>query len=219
MSISFIRRAPEELKNIGIAGFQRPAPLLSRIFFWLGNLRCLQFVWRLRICIGRPMDCIANTSPLIAFSSAGCLEILRSVSPQVWVPREVFDEIVTRGDGWNEAIQAQQELIRGSWIQCAEVADSPRLRELRNRLGGSGEAEAITLAAERGLPVLLDELAGRRAASALGLKVIGSLGILRVAKSAGTIHSVRPVVMRMIECGIYFGDELIAQFLREVGEM
>jgi uncharacterized protein len=165
------------------------------------------------------MECVTNTSPLIAFSAAGCLEILRSVSPRVWAPQAVFHEIVTHGAGWNEAIQAQDELIRGSWIRCAEVGDSQRLRELRDRLGGSGEAEAIVLAAERGLPVLLDELAGRRAASALGLKVIGSLGILRLAKSAGAIDRIRPVVMRMVGCGIYFGDELIAQFLEEVGEV
>lgn len=163
--------------------------------------------------------CVANTSPLIAFSSAGCLEVLRSVSTRVWVLRAVFDEIVTHGTGWNEAAQVQEELARGSWIQSVQVAASPLLRELQDRLGGSGEAEAIALATDRRLPVLLDELAGRRAASALGLKVIGSLGILRLAKSAGTIDRIRPLVMRMAEGGIYFGDELIAQFLREVGEM
>jgi predicted nucleic acid-binding protein len=163
--------------------------------------------------------CVSNTSPLIAFSSADCLEILRSVATEVLVPQAVFDEIVTHGSGWTEAAGAQTELARGSWMKCIEVSDSPKLRKLHDRLGGSGEAEVIALAAELGVPVLLDELAGRRAAAALGLKVIGSLGILRLAKSTGVIDRIRPVVTRMVEGGIYFGDELLAQFLKEAGEI
>jgi predicted nucleic acid-binding protein len=165
------------------------------------------------------LSCVANTSPLIAFSAIGRLDLLRAIFPTVFVPDAVFGEVVINGVGWVEAKNLQVELAGTNWLVRTEVPASPMLAELRQSLGGSGEAEAIVLAKERGLPVLLDELAGRRAATALGLQVIGSLRILRQSKEAGLVSRIRPLVGQMIEAGIYYSDDLMENFFREVGEL
>jgi len=164
-------------------------------------------------------DCAANTSPLIALSSIGRLDLLRAAFPQVFVPDAVYGEVVTHGEGWIEARQLQSELAGGEWMVRTPMGESPVLTALRLRLGGSGEAEAIALAKERGIPVLLDELAGRRAATALGVEVFGSLRILRLAKKRGLVPQIRPLLTGMIETGIYYGDDLVERFLREEGEI
>lgn len=99
------------------------------------------------------------------------------------------------------------------------VSSTPLVQELNRRLGGSGEAEAIALAQERRWPALLDELAGRQAATHRGVQVFGSLHILRLAKEAGRVDRVRPLIDAMMAKGIYYSDALIERFLRELGEI
>jgi predicted nucleic acid-binding protein len=163
--------------------------------------------------------CAANTSPLVALSSVGRLDLLRAVFPQVLMPGAVFHEVVTDGVGWAEAGCLQREIATQAWIVQVEPPASALLDSLRTKLGGSGEAEAIVIAREREVPVLLDEMAGRRAAAGLGLRVVGSLWVLRQAKQAGLIGRIQPLVAEMREAGIYYHDDLVERFLREVGEL
>ena len=81
-----------------------------------------------------------------------------------------------------------------------------------------GEAEAITLAKERNLPILLDERKGRRIAKSLGVRVEGSLGLLVRAKRRGLVSSVRELIKRMLLRGYYLSRELIEEVLRMAGE-
>ncbi|MGH7997530.1 MAG: DUF3368 domain-containing protein [Opitutaceae bacterium] len=130
----------------------------------------------------------------------------------------MYHEVVTNGAGWIEARQMQVELAAGAWLLRTAVDTSPVLAGLRQKLGGSGESEAIVLAMERSLPVLLDELAGRREARALGVEAVGSLWVLRQARKRGLIRKIRPLLGQMIEAGIHYGDDLVEKFLREEGE-
>jgi len=162
--------------------------------------------------------CAADTSPLIAFSSIERLDILRNIFNEVLIPQTVFEEVITQGKGWDAAKELQKAVLAKDWVYKTRVDSSVRLEKLRKRLGLTGEAEAIELAATKEVPVLLDELAGRRAAADLSVEVIGSLGILRRAKNIGIITSVAPLVRAMVQRGLYFDDKLIADFLKGIGE-
>ena len=52
----------------------------------------------------------------------------------------------------------------------------------------------------------------------MGLKVIGTLGIVGRAKHMGQIERAAPIIERLRETGLYVTDELVQRILREVGE-
>lgn len=162
--------------------------------------------------------CVGDTSPLIALSSVGHLDLLRVEFNEVLIVPAVFNEVITQGDGWRQAAQLQAEIARATWIRRCPAAGTDLERHLRDELGGSGESEAIAAAAKRGLTVFLDELRGRRAARRQGVAVMGSLGVLHRAKSAGRISEIRPVVAAMLAEGIYYDYSLLTSYFQQIGE-
>ena len=65
---------------------------------------------------------------------------------------------------------------------------------------------------------MIDDLEARRCAKAMGLAIIGTLGIVGRAKVAGPIGLAGPVIDRLRETGLYASDEIVQRLLREVGE-
>jgi predicted nucleic acid-binding protein len=82
-----------------------------------------------------------------------------------------------------------------------------------------GEREAPSLAlevdAER---VIIDERAARRIARLLELPVIGTLGVLVLAKDHGLIDAVRPSIEALIRTGFYVSSGIERDVLRSVDE-
>jgi uncharacterized protein len=95
-------------------------------------------------------------------------------------------------------------------------ADRPQI--LRTALG-PGESEAISLALEIGAQwVILEERPARRLAQALGLPVIGMLGILLASKRRGFLPTVRPCVGALMNCGFHISPGLYDLVLADAGE-
>lgn len=69
-----------------------------------------------------------------------------------------------------------------------------------------------------GTEVILDDLAARRCAAALGIPVRGTLGIVITAKQRAVISAARPVLEQLQLCGMYLSDRVINQALALVGE-
>jgi uncharacterized protein len=84
---------------------------------------------------------------------------------------------------------------------------------------GLGEREALALALES-LPtyVILDDRPARRVAAELGLPLIGTLGILVMAKTEGLIPAIRPEVDALIHSGFFVSDDLYRDLLTEENE-
>lgn len=82
-----------------------------------------------------------------------------------------------------------------------------------------GKGAVIQLAIEQGrLRVSIDELQGRRMAAALGIRVVGSLGLIARAKTLGIIQAVRPLIEKAMQEGIHYHPDLVSQMLRAAGE-
>ena len=67
-------------------------------------------------------------------------------------------------------------------------------------------------------PLLIDDRKGRRVAERLGLKFIGSLGLLKIAKEREIISEVKPFIQKFLDKGYYLDEKLVRRFLESVGE-
>jgi hypothetical protein len=154
---------------------------------------------------------VSNSTPLIAFARIGELDLLRRIVGRVVIPTAVRDEIT---GATNRA--GADEVQHAAWIEVrTPTSVGGDLTVLLDR----GEAHTIALAEELGASqVLLDERAARALASARGLKIIGSAGLLVRAKERGLIEAVHPYLKRMRAQGVRFSDRFVRALLNQIGE-
>lgn len=122
---------------------------------------------------------VSNAGPLIHLAKIGKLNLLKELFHQVSIPDAVKKEVVDRGkeEGMPDSFLIENEINKG-WIAVQKDIND-RIKEIAEKVGIEvGEAVAIMLAREKKYPILLDDLAARRFAAGLGLKVIGSVGVL-----------------------------------------
>ncbi len=149
-------------------------------------------------------DLVINTGPVIALiAGQGDLSSLRLLYRNVIVPREVAEEILSRGSSRLGA----KEFIDDDWIQ--KISESIQtVPYLANTLD-KGEASVIQTALnEKIKTVCIDEAVGRRIARLNGLKIIGSLGIMILAKKKGADIDIETAIQRMRRHGIWIVREL-----------
>ena len=151
---------------------------------------------------------VSDSGPIIAFSRIGRLDILKSLVGQIVVPMGVYEELVTKGEGRPGAA----EVRRSTWIQHREVRSRENIEEFSTSLH-RGEREAIVLAHEIGIPLLIDERRGRRTAADIGVVVIGSLAILAEAHREGIIQDTASLIQDMLDSGYWIDPEIVEAFL------
>ncbi|MEH1919360.1 DUF3368 domain-containing protein [Nostoc sp.] len=161
------------------------------------------------------MTVVCNATPLINFAAINRLDILKAAFGQIVIPQAVCDETTVTGFPASEFVL---QAIAANWLQVCPISTiAPNIPpELDD-----GEREAITLALETGEPqILLDEREARQVSQSLGLQVIGTLGILLLAKNREIITQVQPVLDAMINHAEYWVSRpLSEQVLRQAREL
>lgn len=156
------------------------------------------------------MVVITNTSPLLNLAAIGEERLLPNLFGKVSAPIMVGEEI--------DSLRLRDPRFRFAKATDAAyfvaVRDSTRVTIL-SLLLDPGEAEAIALALElRADLILLDERKASRIARQLGLKTLGLLGVLLLAKRRNLIHQVTPLLDRLeSEAGFWLSRELRKQVL------
>ena len=153
---------------------------------------------------------VTNTSPLLAISKMHAGLIIGKLPYEFICPTEVENEIlIGANQGYDVEIPA--------WLKIENLQTN--LSQLAIASLDIGEAAVIQLAIEQNIEtVCIDELKGRRAALAVGLKVFGSLGLLGKAKTLGIINEIKPYIEKAKDNGIFYDDNLVKNFLRSFGE-
>ncbi len=156
---------------------------------------------------------VADSSPLIGLARIGQLEILRKLASRVLMPPAVREEITLQ----RREAPGAATIRQATWIEV-EAPDPLEVAPLAILLD-RGEAEAIALAQRvPDATLLLDDARARRVAERLGIRRIGTVGLLRRAKKAGLILAVKPHLEALMANGIYIHRSLVDAVLKDVGE-
>ena len=123
---------------------------------------------------------VADTGPLIHLAEIGCLPLL-TVFEELHIPEGVWLEADRPSTIRADLAFAKRHVLARDEIR--KFTADHRLERLQ-----AGERESLLLCTKLGISVVLtDDLAVRRAAKALGLTPVGSLGIIARAHSMGRI--------------------------------
>ncbi len=167
---------------------------------------------------------IADAGPLIALARIGELELLPRLFGQVLVTAQVAAELTQGGvfaDTGHLLAALQQP-----WLKTVDLSE-PWLLECHHWIHlhqiDMGEASALVLAnhaMEQGDEVLLivDETRGRQAAQHAHIAIIGTAGLMLLAKKMGWLQAVKPLLLTMQSQGYYFSDRLVQAVLRQARE-
>ena len=117
---------------------------------------------------------VSDTTSLIALEGLQSIELLCAVFESILIPQAVLNELSAGSPDIIKTINAV------GCIEIIRLEPSEQLTSLQLVLD-SGEAEAITLALERQLPILIDERKGRAIAIQKNLTVTGFAGLLLLA--------------------------------------
>ena len=154
---------------------------------------------------------IVNSTPVIGLANIGRLDVLRQMYGTITIPQAVFDEIKS------PSVQRQVNANR-DWIRVEQISDTSQKQMYRAKLH-AGEVEVMILAQEKKADlVILDDNAAKKTAKFLGLRVIGTLGILVLAKKRGYIKEVSPVLDALKRDGFFVSNDLCDLVLKQADE-
>jgi predicted nucleic acid-binding protein len=149
---------------------------------------------------------ISNSSPLIALTEIGRLDLLSHLYAELVIPPAVAREV--------------EPTVRKvpSWISVKQLMH-PLNPDLVSRSIGPGEQEVISLGVElHAGRLILDERPARRLAASLGLPVIGTVGLLLAAKERGFLSKIKPELDRLLAVRFFLDEELYDRVLQQTGE-
>lgn len=114
----------------------------------------------------------SDTTALIIFAKSGSLSLLINIFKTIYIPKAVYEEISYKNDIVKYSINNFKP------IEVRDVSNPQILEKITKEKLDIGEIEAISLALELDLPLIIDEAKGRKIALKHGLKIVGCLGIL-----------------------------------------
>jgi len=149
---------------------------------------------------------ISDSTTLIILFDLNKIELLSNLFTKIIIPQTVYQEISFKGS-----------VDLGGFIEVKQ-AKPCELLETLNMMLDKGESEAIALALEMKLKLIIDEKKGRKIAMAQGLKVIGLLGIvyLNVLKGFLSKDQAKVFIDSAIEQGYRINQKLVDDVFKQL---
>jgi predicted nucleic acid-binding protein len=155
---------------------------------------------------------VLDASPLILLARAQAVHLAQSLGHRWLVPEAVRDEIERKGP--DDVVV--QTLHQTPWLEVVTVDVPP---EIASWELGAGESAVLALAQREANGVaVVDDKAARRCAATLGIRMVGTAGLLLVAHRKGIITEVVPLLDRLIGVGMYLTPTMRAEILRRAGK-
>jgi predicted nucleic acid-binding protein len=146
---------------------------------------------------------VCNSACLIALERISRLELLSLCFESVTIPPAVQEEFGSSTE----------------WLGVQGAQNAAVVTSLKTQIG-EGESEAIALAMELGdVLILLDDKKARRIAKQIGLKVMGTVGLLLRAKRKGVVTEIKPILDELQEAGFRISEALYQEALRLAREI
>jgi uncharacterized protein len=119
---------------------------------------------------------VADSSPLVILTKLGCFDLLNKLFRRLDISAEVYHEVVVAGAG----LPGATEVANAKWVDVRNLQNqADLLAAQQNYALGVGELGTILLGKElHASAVLLDDYKARKLATAEGLQVRGSVGLL-----------------------------------------
>jgi len=160
------------------------------------------------------MIVVSDSTILIGLVKIEKLDLLKEIFFKVYIPEEVFKEVVERGKGK----PGSKVIKEAAWIEVKPVKDKIQVNFLLGSLE-KGEAEVLVLARELETDlILLDEEKARKSAVIAGFEIMGLLGLFVLAKNLGLIDEVRPLVDELMIKKFRISDKIIEKTLKKAAE-
>ena len=144
---------------------------------------------------------VCNASPLIFLAKIDLIDVLPQLTENLKIPGGVYQEIKGQDDATSEWV----EKYKNKYV--IEIDTIPKIIESWDL--GKGETEVITHAYSRNdVKAALDDKAARNCAASLGVDVIGTIGLILMAKRNGRIDKPVAYLEKLKETGYRISDDL-----------
>jgi len=156
---------------------------------------------------------VINSSPLIVLGKISQLSLLLKLAEEVVVPEGVAAEVGRGPDGdpariWLEAEGSNFVRMVGEPDPTVATWDL-----------GLGESHLLSWALlHKGCEAIVDDRAARNCARSLGIPVVGTLGVLLLAKRNALLPRIAPVLQQMSDSGFRIKSHVAAHLLRIADE-
>lgn len=148
----------------------------------------------------------------LVISDASCIIALEDID-ELRILKGLFNQVVV-----TDIVKGEIQVELPNWIKVSTDYEDRELKILELELD-RGEASAIALALKNpGSRIILDERKGRKVAKRLGVKVIGTLGLIIKAKQAGIIPSGKAVLEKLEDHGFWLSARMKQSLLEKLDE-
>ncbi len=118
---------------------------------------------------------ISDSTALIILAKTNHLNLLKNFVDKVYIPNAVFDEITFKDD------IVKYNILKCDFIEKKSIKNLEQIVKIQEESNlDKGEIEAICLALETKLDLIIDEKLGRKVAVSYGIEILGLLGILEI---------------------------------------
>ncbi len=155
---------------------------------------------------------IANASPVIVLAKIGHLRLLSDQVTELILPQSVVSELLA-----GPANDPARLAVEGGWASRHSPTAIPSA--VSSWRLGAGEAAVLALAMNHApATAIVDDARARACAHALGIPVMGTLGVIARAKRRGLLLSAKEVIEKMSAVGVYLDTGLVRAVLEAAGE-